>query len=223
MEAEDHPAAGLVFLDGVADGAVPAARADRERPVQLEGQRRPAAGRPQPVLAEGGVAGVAVDRLAKKLAVTRGSFYWHFSDRTELIDAALAEWERANTTALIPEVEAIGDPVERLRVLFSEVYEQEVDAVEISLAASADEPLVAPVFARVTEQRLDFLRRVFTDLGLPEAEADNRAWLAYTLCIGHHQLGRNRQTKALQPKRLDRLVDLLTSPVRPPTAPRSRA
>ncbi len=162
-------------------------------------------------LAGGGVSAVAVDRLAKTLGVTRGSFYWHFTDRGELIDAALEQWERENTTALIPDAETIEDPIERLRFLFREVYEQEVDIVEIALATGADEPLVAPVFARVTEQRLDFLRRIFTDLGLPGDEADDRAWLAYTLYIGHHQLGRNAQTKARQPKRLDRLIDLLTS------------
>ena len=44
-----------------------------------------------------------------------------------------------------------------------------------------------------------------------EAEANDRAWLAYTFYIGHHQLGRAPQTKALQPDHLDRLVALLGS------------
>lgn len=163
-------------------------------------------------LAEDGVSAVAVDRLAKALRVTRGSFYWHFKDRGELINAALEQWEREHTVELIPDVEAISDPVERLRFLFQEVYEQQVDAVEIALATRADEPLVAPVFARVTKMRLDFLRRIFTDLGLPAEETDDRAWLAYALYIGHHQLGRNSQIQTLQPKSLQRLVGLLTSP-----------
>ncbi len=163
-------------------------------------------------LADGDVTAVAVDRLAKTLKVTRGSFYWHFKDRNELIDSALERWERENTTELIPGVDAISDPVDRLRTLFREVYEQQVDAVEIALATAADEPLIAPVFARVTRTRLDFLRRIFTDLGLTDHEADDRAWLAYTLYIGHHQLGRNPDTRALQPTHLDRLVELLTSP-----------
>ncbi len=162
-------------------------------------------------LAEGGVAAVAVDRLAKTLGVTRGSFYWHFSDRKELIDAALATWERENTTELIPDAEAIGEPVERLRHLFREVYERQVDAVEIALATAADEPLIAAVFARVTRTRLEFLRRIFSELGLTDLEAEDRAWLAYAFYIGHHQLGRNPQTQTLQPARLDRLVELLTS------------
>lgn len=162
-------------------------------------------------LAGGDVRSVAVDRLAKALGATRGSFYWHFADRDALVTAALEYWEHENTTALIPDLDAIEDPVERLRALFREVYEQPVDAVEIALASAGDQPLVEPVFARVTKARLDVLRRIFLDLGLPAADADDRAWLAYALYIGHHQLGRAAEIKALRPERLDRLVEFLTS------------
>ncbi len=169
-------------------------------------------------LARSGVRAVTVDRLAKVLGATRGSFYWHFADRRALITAALERWERENTIALIPGLEAITNPVERLRRLFRQVYEQPVDAVEIALASAADEPLVEPVFVRVTKARLAFLRRIFRDLGLPEADADDRAWLAYAFYIGHHQLGRAAAIQALQPTALDRLVDLLTSPAGRPAA-----
>jgi AcrR family transcriptional regulator len=162
-------------------------------------------------LAESGVDGVAVDRLAKRLGASRGSFYWHFRDRRELIDAALAQWEQQDTTDLIPPIEAIGDPVERLRTVFREVYERPVDRIELALASVADEPLVAPAVARVTRTRLEFLRGIFRDLGLREDEAAERAWLAYAFYIGHHQLGRNSETRADQAKRLDGIVDLLTS------------
>jgi len=164
------------------------------------------------VLAEGGMSGVAVDRLAKSLGATRGSFYWHFADRDDLIRAALERWERQNTTDLIPQLDAVGDPAKRLAMLFREVYEKRVDRVEMVLAAIADEPHVAPVFARVTRARLDVLRRIFTDLGLPDDEADARAWLAYGFYIGHHQLDRSPERPGIRPERLDRIVDLLASP-----------
>jgi AcrR family transcriptional regulator len=163
-------------------------------------------------LAEGGMSGVAVDRLAKTLGATRGSFYWHFADRDDLIRAALERWERQNTTDLIPLLETVADPAARLARLFGEVYEKRVDRVEMVLAAIADEPHVAPVFARVTRARLDVLRRIFTDLGLPDDEADARAWLAYGFYIGHHQLDRSPERPSSRPERLDRIVDLLASP-----------
>jgi hypothetical protein len=58
------------------------------------------------------------------------------------------------------------------------------------------------------------LRRIFADLGLPKADADDRAWVGYALYIGHHQLGRAADIRALQPARLDRVVDVLTAPPR---------
>ena len=44
-----------------------------------------------------GVAAVAVVRLARNLRVTRGSFYWHFSNHQELLRALLQLWEHSNT------------------------------------------------------------------------------------------------------------------------------
>jgi AcrR family transcriptional regulator len=168
-------------------------------------------------LAGGGVATVSIDRLAKALGATRGSFYWHFKDRNELIEVALERWEREHTTELIPRAEAIADPVERLRLLFREVYEPPTDPIESALAW-ADDPLVVPAVARVTRARLVFLRRIFVDLGLPDDEAADRAWLAYAFYVGHHQLGRNAGLRKRRPTSLDRVVELLTSVATKPIA-----
>jgi AcrR family transcriptional regulator len=162
-------------------------------------------------LVEGGVAAVSIDRLAKTLGATRGSFYWHFKDRNELIQVALERWEHEHTTELIPRADAIADPTERLRFLFREAYEPPTDPIESALAWS-DDPLVAPAAARVTRARLVFLRRIFLDLGLPEDEAADRAWLAYAFYVGHHQLGRNAGLQRRRPSSLDGVVELLTRP-----------
>jgi AcrR family transcriptional regulator len=168
-------------------------------------------------LADGGVAAVSIDRLAKTLGATRGSFYWHFKDRNELIEVALERWEREHTMELIPRADAIGDPVERLRFLFREAYEPPTDPLE-SVLAWSDDPLVAPSVARVTRARLVFLRRIFVELGLPDDDAADRAWLAYAFYVGHHQLGRNAGLRKRRPTSLDRVVELMTSAATTPTA-----
>ena len=170
-------------------------------------------------LAREGVAGVAVDRLARRLGASRGSFYWHFRDRRELVDAALEAWERTHTTELIAEAADIADPAARLRAVFAEVYERPVDEIEVALAATAQDPVVAPTFARVTRTRIAFLTRIFADLGLPDDDAAARAWLAYAFYIGHHTLGRGDELAADRPQRLDAVLELLLSPAaaaRPP-------
>jgi AcrR family transcriptional regulator len=44
-------------------------------------------------LLHGGPAAVRIERLAAELEVSRGSFYWHFADRRELLEELLGEWE----------------------------------------------------------------------------------------------------------------------------------
>ena len=56
-----------------------------------------------------GVAAIRVTRLAKRLEVTRGSFYWHFADRDDLLSGCIAFWQRKNFKAI---EEAVADEVE---------------------------------------------------------------------------------------------------------------
>jgi AcrR family transcriptional regulator len=67
-------------------------------------------------LAEGGVDAVRVDPLAKRLGVTRGSFYWHFKDRAALHQGhAQAMAKRGHLPSRGPIERAAPDAGERLR------------------------------------------------------------------------------------------------------------
>ena len=68
-------------------------------------------------IADGGAAAVAVEPLAARLGATKGSFYWHFPNREQLIVEALELWEREGTDDVIAELAPVSDPVERLRRL----------------------------------------------------------------------------------------------------------
>jgi AcrR family transcriptional regulator len=140
-------------------------------------------------LADEGPSGVAVERLAARIGTTKGSFYWHFKDRKELITEALATWEREETDALIEEMREISDPVERLRVgaAMATEYEEEENP-DVRLLPSARDPVVGEVVKRVQRKRLDFLAQLFREAGFTPAESRLRARLAYSIVLGwHHQ------------------------------------
>ena len=162
-------------------------------------------------IGDGGTGAVIIDLLAARLGATRGSFYWHFRDRDELIQEALELWARESTTDRLPALEAIGDPLERLRILRRAVYEPPADAAELTLSCAGDDPQVAPIFARVTKRRMNVLQRIFTDLGFSEDEAAERAWLAYAFYLGHHQLRKNPKLRAPGRVQLERMLGLLTA------------
>src|SRR5699024_5281349 len=46
------------------------------------------------LIAEKGMAALRVEPLARRLGITKGSFYWHFPGRDELLVRAVERWER---------------------------------------------------------------------------------------------------------------------------------
>jgi AcrR family transcriptional regulator len=136
-------------------------------------------------LARDGLKGVAVERLARELGTTKGSFYWHFADRAELIAATLERWEHRATTEMIARIEAIDDPRERLAALATTAYAGAArgNAYAAMLAAAAD-PLVRAALKRVTRAQLAFLHELYTDLGVPGDQAARHAHLAFALYLG---------------------------------------
>lgn len=141
-------------------------------------------------LSRGGLAAVAVEPIAQRLATTKGSFYHHFDNRDDLIGAALELWEQRHTVQVNAEVDAATeDPRERLRLVTRRAVRMaETDPVGLTLLASADNPLVAPVLERVTTARLSYLARLYRRLGHPPATARRHALLTYSAYLGHIQL-----------------------------------
>ena len=158
-------------------------------------------------MARSGLSGIAVEPLAKKLGTTKGSFYWHFRNREDLVTATLESWEKGSTDAIIETLRPHSDGRARLRQLMealflgrqltgrssppqSEVSNRRVDS-SIALNAEQDNPLVAEVIARMTARRIAYVAGELVALGVPEQEARRRSLLAYTAYLGHAGLSRS--------------------------------
>jgi AcrR family transcriptional regulator len=144
-------------------------------------------------LSTGGLAAVAVEPLAVALGTTKGSFYWHFRSRDELIAAALRLWHQASTTSVIERLEAGPGPAEqRLRRLITHVFAPHSrTGADLALLADSQHPLVAPALAEVTAQRLSYITALFRQLGFAPARARRRALFAYSAYLGQLQLLRS--------------------------------
>jgi AcrR family transcriptional regulator len=164
----------------------------------------------------GGPDAVAVVRVARDLGVTKGSFYWHFADRRELLRAALDAWFERYTTEPEERFGAIRDPRERLRSLFSYATLELEPTVIVELLAHLDDPDIATTVKQATERRIELLTRAYRELGLPPARARDQALLAYSTFLGFAQLRQDpsealatdRQTRRLLERALEALVDL---------------
>ena len=137
------------------------------------------------VLTERGLTGVAVEPLAKRLGVTKGSFYWHFSSRDELIEAALRQWERRGTSARFAELDHLEDPRERLREVLTHAMEDEATlALDFAVQAAAEDPVIAPYVRRADSVAVDWFTGIYRELGLPEGNARSWALLAHSAYVG---------------------------------------
>ncbi|HLU13547.1 MAG TPA: TetR/AcrR family transcriptional regulator [Arenimonas sp.] len=141
------------------------------------------------VIAEQGLAAVAVEPLARRLGVTKGSFYWHFPSREALLVAALERWEAMEQETVFGQLEAIPEPRARLRALFQLVaHELKPHIIYSELLKALDHPVVQPVLHRVSQRRLDYLTASFRQAGLNRLDAQNRARLTYAAYVGFLQL-----------------------------------
>ena len=114
------------------------------------------------LIAEQGVASVAVEPLARRLGVTKGSFYWHFPSRDALLSAALERWEAVEQESVFGQLEAVSDPRQRLRALIQLVaHEVKSHKIYSELLKALDHPAVGPVIGRVSQRRLDYLAASF--------------------------------------------------------------
>jgi len=139
----------------------------------------------------GGLAAVSVEPLARELGVTKGSFYWHFKDRSALIDAAIHRWEHDYGT---PPEEMAPDapPRERLAAIAAKAVEvSQEDTVHARMVVeAASDPRVAAAVARITARRVEGLTALLRACGLTPALARTRATLLYSAFMGLQQLHR---------------------------------
>ncbi len=136
------------------------------------------------VLGEQGIDGVRVEVLAKKLGVTKGSFYWHFENRDALLAAMLADWRRRATLTIIDRIEAQDQTaLTRLRMLMQVPFQIKADGgaqVELSIRLWARRDKAARnALHEVDELRLRYIARLLRQIGLSEDKVEARAIFAY--------------------------------------------
>jgi AcrR family transcriptional regulator len=166
-------------------------------------------------ISDGGLRAVAVEPLARRLGVTKGSFYAHFRDRDALVAAALGRWEQIHIDSFTGVVERFPDPAERLRTLIELATSATRGHTIISrLLLESDDPRVVAALRRITEFRLAHIESTFRELGMPRRTAAHRATMAYAAYIGLLHLAREVPERLTNERTLIReLLQTLTDPI----------
>lgn len=142
-------------------------------------------------IAVGGISAVAVEPLARQLGVTKGSFYWHYSNREALLVAALELWAE-EIEKLAATARQVPEPRQRVRELFRLASRKHrAHAAYAALAAHAEHPLIRPALELVAKRRLNDLTQAYCDLGLDPDTARQRAQLSFSAYLGFMTLLRH--------------------------------
>lgn len=131
------------------------------------------------------VDAIRVDVLAKEIGVTRGSFYWHFADRDDLLKRVLLSWQEEQTEQIIARYRKQGVEAEALIFELAELpfhgrAAMKGSSVELAIRgwARRDE-MARQVVDAVDAKRLAYLEECFINLDFPDSEARPRAFLLY--------------------------------------------
>lgn len=133
----------------------------------------------QVLLRDGGVPAVKLTALTGALGVTSGSFYHHFTDVPDYLGALADAYATADLDAAFAAV-ADAPPIERLRTLFAITADQDIPRLDRAMRIwAATNPRAEAAVARLDHRYLEFLTRIFGELGFDDADARTRALLAY--------------------------------------------
>lgn len=145
------------------------------------------------LLIRSGISAVKVEPLARRLNVTPGSFYWHFSGREDLYDSLLDDWYNANTTSFHKAVARAGPDPKRQYWAFFGVWILELGFDPAYDRAVRDwGKMSKKVAARVSEvdaSIIDLLVGIFERFGYEGLDANVRARVTYYHQIGYYALG----------------------------------
>jgi len=148
-----------------------------------------------------GFDALKADVLARKLGVSRGSFYWHFTDLGAFHARVIEHWKQVATEAIIADIERYGSLEKRLEVLLRRAFGQSA-VLEIRMRAWADNNAeAAQALDDVDHRRRGYLEQLLLEARIAPPLAATRTQVLYWAYLGA-ALSRSRLTG----ERLDRMV-----------------
>lgn len=138
-------------------------------------------------LEESGVSGMKVLAVAKRLGASRGSFYWHFRDRRDLLQSVLEYWDRWSTDTVIAALDEAREKEakERIWLLMEKVLFEGLASHDPAIRAWALHDVdAARVVRRSDRKRLRTVIGLFREAGFPEQEAEARGRLLAVYLMG---------------------------------------
>ncbi|AFM16347.1 transcriptional regulator [Mycolicibacterium chubuense NBB4] len=162
------------------------------------------------ILADGGLEALKLDRLCRRLGVTKGSFYWHFTDMAGYRAAVVEAWGQLRDRDR-SRFGALGDlpPRDRLAQMMASLLGERHWSLERAMREWArTDPAAAASVRAADRQVLDAVRRAYEDAGFTGEDADMRANATFAVGVGFLHLSGETPNARLASQR-DRFLDVM--------------
>lgn len=143
------------------------------------------------VFVKEGIDAVRITRLADELGVTRGSYYWHFENRADLINSLISYWRDKNTSVIVDAVQNVTSLSEGIFGLFDtcvdpDRFDPRLDLAVREWARRSD--TIRMELDQADEIRLQAITELFKRFDYPMPQALIRARVIYFAQIGFYAL-----------------------------------
>lgn len=139
-----------------------------------------------------GIDAVRITRLASDLGVTRGSFYWHFQNREDLINSLVSYWKDKNTAAITESMSQASSLADGIFRFFETCIDDALFDPRLDLALrewARRSPRIHELVENEDQARIDSLRHFYHRHDYPMPQALIRARVLYYSQIGFYALG----------------------------------
>jgi AcrR family transcriptional regulator len=134
--------------------------------------------------ADQGIEAVRIELLARDLNASKGSFYWHFRDRGELLEMLLDDWERSELLWFETEGEFASAADRWARYVERAANPQRV-RVEVALRAWArQDERVAHRLTAVERKQTGCIASVLREVGFQGRSAELWSEIVHMVCLG---------------------------------------
>ncbi len=167
-------------------------------------------------LLEAGVDAVKILPLAKRLKISRTSFYWFFQDREALLGALVGRWRDKNTGGIVGQSQAYAESLAEAMLnvfdcwLDDALFDSKFEFAVRSWALQS--PDILAQVQQADQARIEALTGMFMRFGHAQDTADVRARTTYLVQIGYITM-QSREELTVRMKRIRDYIAIFTGQV----------
>lgn len=153
----------------------------------------------------------SVEALCKSIGVSRGSFYWHFKDRSDFLQCFSEYWANYSVEQVVEKLSSFrGSAEDRLFLIMKMVIPQKRGRHYLTMRSLAvTEPEVEKTLRTFDKKRLSFVKNLFHEIGFRDAELEARTEAFVYFMTGEHVFLKN---KPVTMKKLKQWRDIFVTP-----------